>query len=222
MIRRAPKSAFLSFVVIALIAATGCFGDDDEAAEPTEELGADVGYDADQELPSVESIDFESAAPSTPPRIHVESSAKSGVIADDPPLRADSYFSDEQASKILGNTDVEAQPVAGQGSSPQHNSIRYAPVGADGDLFGVGLQIWDLSDADIAPAERLAELREQFLNVQDLDDAPDGSFGSRRSSIRNFVFTSEDDPYLFILSCDVDHCTDWDDLIELGSDLATR
>lgn len=216
-------------VVICAVALLAC-SDDEEDGESAAagEATVDAGYDAEheqQQIPSVESIDFESTESGTAsPRIHVESSTQRGVIAEDPSLAADTFLDRERARKIIGDADIEVLSVAGQNASPTQNSIRYVPAGGELDLFGVGLQIWDLSDAASGSSERLAELREQFLNVDDADgeNAPDGAFTSRRAGIRNLIFTGEEDPYIFVLSCDVDHCEGWDEMVELGAEIAAE
>ena len=217
-----PAIAFAALITFSL-AACSDESDAEESAPPAAaEEEADAGYDVDQAIPSVESIDVAAAESASPPRIHVESSRQRGIIPEREPFAADAFLDTEMAERLVSGTDLEVVPIAGQGSSPTHNSVRYAPAGADDDVFGIGIQVWDLSESDLTTAQRLAELRDQFLNVSDADhdEAPQGSFTSRRSGIRNFVFAADDEPLIFVLSCDVDHCHEWDDLFELGAEIA--
>ncbi len=205
-------------VAISLSACSDGSEDDDGPSG----IQADAGTDTDHQMPSAEPIDFESTEPADPQRIHVESSQKRAVISDEPPLATEDFFPVEQAERLIPGTDLEAHTIFGQQSSPTHNSIRYAPLGADLDIFGAALQIWDLEGEETTPDQRHAELRQQFLNVDDdLTDAPEDAFFSRRSGIQSVVFTAEEGPYVFILSCDTDHC-ERQDLIEMATTIAAE
>lgn len=212
------RSKLISICLLA--AATVAFSACSDETDEDVAVEADAGTDTDYKAPSVDSVDFEGAQPSEPQRIHVESSQKRGVISDDPPLGADEFFTEEQAQRLIPGTDLETHTIVGQDVSPTQNSIRYTPAGAAKDIFGASLQVWDLDGADLTAGQRRAELREQFLNVEDdLEDAPRDAFLSRRSGIQSLIFTAEEGPYVFVLSCDVDHC-ERDELIEMASNIA--
>ncbi len=215
-----PTLLSLAIVTSLAIGLSAC---SDEKTEEEAALEADAGTDADQDMPSVESVDFDDSEPSEPQRIHVESSSKRGVISDDPPLAMDDFFSQDDAERLITDTDLETITIAGQDVSPTQNSIRYAPAGAEHDIFGVGLQVWDMSDEEMDAPQRVAALRQQFLNVDDdIDGASDDAFLSERSGIRSLVFLPDEGPYVFILSCDVDHCSDVDELVQMGNAIAAE
>lgn len=222
MLSLSTNRLLLAWATVACLAIAGCSGENDES-DGTSDESSDVGVDVDEDMPSVESIDYESAEPSGPPaRIHVESSSSRGVISEAPPLPAGDFLTQEQAEKIITGTDLETLQLSGQSASQTHNSVRYAPKGAEYEVFGVALQVWDVDDEEQSAEERIAELRDQFLNVDDVDVdfAPKGAFVSRRSGIRTLVFPAEEDPHVFVLSCDTDHCDQWDDLFGLGQEIA--
>ncbi len=214
--------ATLSAMALLLM---GCPDDGEDQAGAGDGATGDAGVDVAQETPSVESIDFDGAQPAaSPQRIHVESSTKRGVISETPHLQISEFLDAEMAAELISGADADLETVQlpGQSPSTSHNSLRYVPRGADHDDFGVGIQVWDLSEASVSLEERLANLRDQFLNVSDADhpDLPQGAFTSRRSGIRSLVFSGQSTPHLFVLSCDASHCRDWDDLLSLGSAIA--
>ncbi len=208
--------------VAIAVAFMGCSDETDEASPKPSELGVDAGVDVDPNIPSVESIDFESTETTERPTIHIESARHRGVISETPPLSTDSFLTEEMAQRIIVDTDLTTQSIEGQDVSQTQNSVRYAPLGADHEFFGLGLQIWDMSDRDVEPQQRVDELRDQFLGTGDADDekAPSGAFISQRTGIRSLVFTADTDPYVFVLSCDTTHCERWDALYELGTEIA--
>ena len=213
-----------TIAVVLIVASTSVVACSDD--EPTVDPEADAGTDVDEsgeadDLPSVETIDRDGAEPAEVERIHVESSQKTGVIPSDPPLGAESYFDADLAGQLVDADDLRVSPIAGQHGAGSHDAIRFAP--ADDDRFGAGLQIWDLEGEDISPEERLDELRDQFLGTTDAgDEAPDGAFLSQRSGIRNIVFVAESGPYLFVLSCDDDHCSNTRTMTELAAEIAAN
>ena len=203
--------------VVALGLLTGCPDSDDD---PSAMDSPDAGFDAQVETPSVKSIDFEGAAPATAPqRIHIESSQRRGVISESPPLEIGSFLAPEVVTQFLGVSEFDSYPIPGQDISTTYNGLRYSSAP---DEFGIGLQVWDLSDADETPQQRLEELRGQFLNVDDHSEAPPQSFTSRRAGIRTVVFAGENTPHLFILSCSREICQDWDDLASFSARLASQ
>ena len=202
----------------------GCSDETDETRQELSEVGVDVGVDTDHEMPSVESIDFEASETTDRPSIRVESAQHRAVISETPPLDANSFLSEEMAERIIINTDLGVRSIDGQDVSQTQNAIRYAPKGAEDELFGVGLQIWDLTDKDMEPQQRVDALRDQFLNTRSADDegAPQGAFTSRRSGIQSLIFAANSEPYVFVLSCDTISCPDWDELYEVGTEIAQR
>lgn len=198
---------------------SGCFDD----ADDTEVGAADVGVDSDQEIPSVESIDFDGAnTAEAPAKVHIESSNQRAVITSTGILNAQKFLPADQAAQLLPGQESEIADFPGQTASETYNALRYVPRQTTQPVFGVGLQIWDLRQGDTEPTARLQDLRDQFLNVANppADDAPDGAFTSQRSGIRSYAFAGEN--HLFILSCDTSECQSWDALIDLGNDIASQ
>lgn len=220
-----PKTLLTASILVmaAAVATSACSEETDET-----EVRVDAGTDTattdddrgDDEMPTVDSIDAEQPEPAETRRIRIEAAEQAGIIPESPPLGAESYLDSDRAADLFDDDQLDTAPIAGQASSEHHNSVRYLPAETD-DRFGVGLQIWDLTDQQTEPADRLAELREQFIAVDQLeDDRLNGAFTSRRAGIRNLVFAGDSEPYVFILSCDTETCEDLDELTEMAADIA--
>ncbi len=211
-------SSFKILLLASLLFFVACTDKSD--AEESADVGVDVG-ESSQEMPSVESINFEGAEPGSPARTHIASSSRRGVVSANAPLETTAFLPTEDATAFLGTESLSSSSLAGQSASENYNSIRYAPAD-EPETFGLALQIWKHDEA--STSERLEDLRSQFLSVDDPrhSDAPEGSFTSRRAGIRTFVFPAEDHSHIFALSCDTTTCLDWTDLYEMGIDIASR
>ncbi len=209
----------------ALLLFAAC-SDETDAVDPEADAGEDVEQPApgqqSDDMPTADSIDPDDAEPAGLERIYVESADSAGVISDDAPLRAQSYFDADQAAELIGDDDLEPADFAGQSPSPGYNAIRFHSANDEDSGFGTGLQIWDLDGEDLTADERLEDLRSQFLGVSDVDgdELTDGAFVSERGELRTLVFTADTAPYVFALTCDLDTCETVDELVGHAAGLA--
>ncbi|TXD40824.1 hypothetical protein FRC96_05120 [Lujinxingia vulgaris] len=209
------RSRFL-LVLCAFAALVACA--DDAAEGPKADAGPDVTASSEEAGQGDVAPDFESAQPA---QEHVATSTKRGTIAAMPPLSLGTFLSRSDAQEFIPNTPLDEAPFPGQRVSSSYNAVRYTP--REGDSFGLALQVWSPPTNDAA-AERVASLREQFLNVADAPQSalPEGAFTSERAGIRTLVFRSTERSYAFALSCGLDHCRNWRPLIELGESIAKK
>ncbi|TXD37264.1 hypothetical protein FRC98_11070 [Lujinxingia vulgaris] len=209
------RSRFL-LVFCAFATLTACADEANEA--PEGDSGPDVTTAATEAGEDDVALDFESAEPA---QEHVATSTKRGTIAAMPPLSLGTFLSRADAQEFIPNTPLDEAPFPGQRVSSTYNAVRYTP--SEGGAFGLALQAWSTETPEAAE-ERVASLREQFLNVADAPQSalPEGAFTSERAGIRTLVFRSTERAYAFALSCGLDHCRNWRPLIALGESIAAK
>ncbi|RDV36540.1 hypothetical protein DV096_18995 [Bradymonadaceae bacterium TMQ3] len=209
------RSRFL-LVFCAFAALMACADEAGDVPEP--DSGSNVIAASGEGGQNDVSLDFESAEPA---QEHIATSTKRGTIAAMPPLSLGSFLSRSDAQDFIPNTPLDEASLPGQRVTSNYNAVRYTPREDGG--FGLALQVWSTETNDAA-TERVAALREQFLNVADAPQSalPEGAFTSERAGIRTLVFRSTERAYAFALSCELDHCRNWRPLIELGESIAKK
>lgn len=216
----------LLLTAAALLLTVACSDEDTDVADPEADAGADVEHHQPEaeDRPNADSIDPEDLEPAGLERIYVESASSAGVISDDAPLRADSFFDTDLATPLVGTDQLDATSLAGQSPSSSYNSIRYTPADSDNPGFGAALQIWDVEDEDYDGVQRVDELSDQFLGVQPVesDELSGPAFISQRADLRTLVFAGDSTDYVFALTCDVDTCPTTDALIAAGGEIAAN
>ncbi|MGM0559091.1 MAG: hypothetical protein ACQEVA_22090 [Myxococcota bacterium] len=189
--------------------------------------GADVDAsqvgDANSDQKKLEPKDDEKAEETAKTPDRTEASSKNaGTVKQTPPLAVDEYFKMQDVT-ALSEGGLRTTPLAGQESTEDYNSLRIHPAGrAD---YGAAVQLWKLEDASAA-ADRVAEMRKQYLSVSDpAEDAPvkdRSAFLSTRQNMWQYVFNPKGEPYVAAVSCEEKFCRDVKVVYEIGSKVNNR
>jgi hypothetical protein len=174
-----------------------------------------------EQKPEPEDDEKADEAETSPERTEARSK-NAGTVKQTPPLRIDEYFK-AQDVESLAKGDLRSAELAGQEPSETYNSLRIHPVGrAD---YGAAVQIWKLESASAA-ADRVAEMRKQYLSVSDpAKDAPvrnRSAFLSSRQNMWQYVFNPKGEPYVAAVSCEEKFCRDPKVVYEIGSKVNNR
>lgn len=200
------SSVILSLMLSALLLA-GCEKDNTPATEQP------VDAPAPQAAPAQEA----------PTPQHIASTPAQATIARNPPLDISSLLPLEALEQLIGNKPLRTEPLAGQPATSTYNALRIFAEDASENAYGVGLQVWKLSDLEEAQS-RLNELKLQYLGVQDppqnLKIAED-AFISERSGIRNYLFVAPPS-HMIGISCESGLCSNWSTLVELGTSVQSK
>ena len=149
-------------------------------------------------------------------------SETAGTVEQTPPLPVQDYFKANNVESLTGK-NLRVDALAGQQPSETYNSLRVQPAGRN--EYGAAVQMWKL-DSPKAAAERVADLREQYLSVDDpAEDAPvteRDAFVTDRQKLWQYVFNPEGQPYVASVSCAQDFCKSMKVVYEIGSKVNNR
>jgi hypothetical protein len=205
------KISVCACVLFASAALGACDADKSSDATRDVSVARDVAREDGKSAPKEAKAESETESkPSRP----VASSPGVARVDAEPPLDVSGLLKKDDLGDLT-SAEVEVSDLIGKSPTPTYNATRLHP--ADGDLYGVGLQVWELG-SDSESVDFVGQMRAQYLGVEDAPkDAPTGnsrSFISSRSGIRIYVFAPEGEAgYAAAVSCGDEFCEQgWEDL----------
>lgn len=203
-------------IVISVLAACK---DDKKAALPD---GAAVGDEltTGAEGAAAEDSAFDETAAGTD-TVHVAAAQRRAVVPSLPPLDISALLTEQDLPSTLVPKEVRRETLAGQKPGPTYNSAHFRKPNAP--EFGVGLQVWKFDGHDAA-RDRLAELRDQYLGLQEnpAPGAHEHSFSAERAKIRSYLTSPNESAYLIAISCGAETCKEWKAITDIARTVAGR